>query len=106
MERQFSALKNIMTDKRNSLNEDKLDKLLFLKKNLLILKEIKKKELIKHHAHPKGKLSVTDDESALSINEPENVASSSTSKKVKRRNKDDNNTDENDPNENLFDNDK
>ena len=31
-----------MTDKTNSLNEDKLHKLLFLKKNLLILKEIKK----------------------------------------------------------------
>ena len=33
----------------------------FSKKDLLISKEIKKKELIKHHAHPKRRLSVTDD---------------------------------------------
>ena len=53
----------------------------FSKTNLLILKEIKKKELIKHHAHPKQRLYVTDHQSALSINESENLASSSTSKK-------------------------
>ena len=76
------------------------------KKNLLILKEIKKKELIKHHTHPKRKLSVTDHQSALSINEAENLSSLSTSEKVKRRNEDDNDTDDNDPNEILSDNDK
>ena len=54
----------------------------FSKKNLpIILKEIKKKELITHHAHPKRRLPVTDHESAFSINESENVASPSTSKK-------------------------
>ena len=51
-------------------------------------------------------MSATDDESALSINESQNVASSSNSKKVKRRNEDDNDSDENDPNEILADNDK
>ena len=76
------------------------------KKNLLILKEIKEKELIKHHAHPKRRLSVTDHQSALSINESENLTSSSTSKKVKRRNEDDNESDDNDSNEILADNDK
>ena len=52
----------------------------FSKENLLVLKEIRKKELIKHHAHPKRRLSVTDHQSALSINKSENSASSSTSK--------------------------
>ena len=61
--------------------------------------------MIKHHAHPKRRLSVSDHQSALSINESENLAPSSTSKKVKRRNEDDNDTDENDPNEILADND-
>ena len=69
-----------MMDKTNSLNEDKLHKLLFLKKNLLILKEIKK-ELIKHHAQPKRRLSLTDHQSALSINQSENLPSTLTSKK-------------------------
>ena len=78
----------------------------FSKTNLLILKEIKKKELIKHHVHPKRRVSATDNESALGINESQNVASSSTWKKVKRRNEDDNDSDENDPNEILADNDK
>ena len=64
VERLFSASKNIITDKMTNLHEDKLDKLLFLKRNLFILKEIKKKELIIHHAHPKRRLSVTDIESA------------------------------------------
>ena len=68
-----------MTDKRNSLNEDKLDKLLLLKKkNLLILKEIKKKELIKHQVHQKRRLFVTDHKLVLSINKSENLSSSST----------------------------
>ena len=67
-----------MTDKRTSLKEDKFDKILFLKKNLLIVKGIEKKELIKYNAHPKRRLSVTDHQSALSINESENLASSST----------------------------
>ena len=75
------------------------------RKNLLILKEIKEKELIKHHAHPKRRLSVADHESALSINQSGNLALSSTSKKVKRRSEDDNDTDENDPNEILANND-
>ena len=50
-------------------------------------------------------MSVIDHESALSINESENLASSLTSKKVKRRNEDDNDSDDNDPNEILADND-
>ena len=104
VERLFSASKNIMTDKRTSLNEDKLDKLLFLKKKL-VLKEMKKKELIKHQVHPKRTFSVTDHESALIINESENLAPSSTSKKVRRRNEDDNDSNDNDPKENLADND-
>ena len=96
-----------MTDKRNSLNEDKLDKLLFLKNKSAYLKRNKeKKELIKHHVHPKRRVSATDDESVLSINESPNVASLSTSKKVKRRNEDDNDSDENDPKEILAQNDK
>ena len=78
----------------------------FSKKNLLILKEIKKKELINHHTHPKRRLSRTDHQSALGINESENLSSSSTSKKVKRRNEDDNDNDENDHNEILTENDK
>ena len=81
VKRLFSASKNIMTDKRTSLNENKFDKLLFLKENLFILKKIKKKELIKHHAHSKRRLSVTDYQSALSINESENLASLLTSKR-------------------------
>ena len=105
MERQFSAFKNIMTDKRTSLNEDKLHKLLFLKNKSAYLKR-NKKELIKHHAHSKRRVSATDDESALSINQSENLTSLSTSKKVKRRNEDDNDSDENDPNEILAQNDK
>ena len=75
------------------------------KKNLLILKEIKKKELIKHQAHPKRRLSVIDHQLALSINESESLTSSLTSKKVKRRNEDDNDSDENDPNKILAQND-
>ena len=67
-----------MTDKRNSLNQNKLDKLLFLKKTVLILKEIKKKGLIKHDAHPKLRLSRTDHQSALMINQSENFSLSST----------------------------
>ena len=70
------------------------------------MKEIKKKELMKHHTHPKRRLSRTDHQSALRINQSENLASLSTSKKVKRGNEDDNQSDDNDPNEILSDNDK
>ena len=51
-------------------------------------------------------MSVTDDESALSINESQNVASSSISKNAKRRNEVDNDSGDNEPNEILADNDK
>ena len=61
--------------------------------------------MTKHHAQPKRRLSVTDNESTLSINESENLASPSTSEKVKRRNENDNDSDDNDPNEILADND-
>ncbi|CAF3751948.1 unnamed protein product, partial [Rotaria magnacalcarata] len=43
VERLFSASKNIVTDRRTSLGEEKLNKLLFLKRNLFTLKEIKKR---------------------------------------------------------------
>ena len=56
--------------------------------------------------HPKRRLSLTDHESALSINESKNLASSHRlQKKVKGRNEDDNDTDDNDPNDILADND-
>ena len=105
VERLFSASKNIMTDKRNSLNEDKLDKLLFLKRKSAYLKRNKEKRIDQASRATKTKCPVTDHESALSINESENLASSLTSKKVKRRNEDDNESDDNDPNEILADND-
>ena len=73
-----------MTYKGTSLNEDKLDKLLFLKKRSAYLKRNKKKkELIKHHAHSKRRLSVTSHESALSINESEKFGFIIDVKKVK-----------------------
>ena len=71
---------------------------------MLILKEIKKKELIKHQAYLKRRSPVTDYESVLLINESENLAPHSISKKVKRRNEDDNGGDDNDPKEILADN--
>ncbi|CAF4019943.1 unnamed protein product [Rotaria sp. Silwood1] len=39
VERQFSACKNTFTDKRTKLGSEKLNKLIFLKKNMNILKE-------------------------------------------------------------------
>ena len=63
--------------------------------------------MIKHHAHPKRRVSVTDYESALSINESEKFGFMiDFKKKVKRRNEDDNENNENDPNEILANNDK
>ena len=67
-----------MTDKRNNLNEDKLDKLLFLKKKSAYLKRNKEKRIDQASRTPKRRSSVTDHQSALSINESENLASSST----------------------------
>ena len=78
----FSASKNITTDKRTSLNEDKFDKLLFLKKNAY-LKRNEEKRI--DQTYPKRRFSVTDHESALIINESGTLAPSSTVKKVKRR---------------------
>ena len=62
--------------------------------------------MIKHYTHSKRRLFVTDRQSALSINQSENLSSSSTSKKVKRRNEDKNENDENDHNQILAQNDK
>ena len=53
----------------------------FSKTNLIILKEIKKKELLKHDVHRKRRVSATDHQSDLIINQSQNVASSSNSKK-------------------------
>ncbi len=39
VERQFSSCKNTVTDKRTKLGSEKLNKLIFLKKNMNIFKE-------------------------------------------------------------------
>ncbi|CAF5168719.1 unnamed protein product, partial [Rotaria magnacalcarata] len=57
VERLFLASKNIVTDRRTSLGEEKFNKLLFLKRNLFTLKEIKKTKLNKNEEQSKQRLS-------------------------------------------------
>ena len=56
-----------MTDKTNSLNEDKLDKLLFLKKNKNESAYLKRNEDKRIDQSKTKIVSITDDESILTI---------------------------------------
>ncbi|CAF1283129.1 unnamed protein product [Rotaria magnacalcarata] len=94
VERLFSASKNIVTDRRTSLAEAKLNKLLFLKKNLFTLREIKKDKLNKNAEQSKQKLFIPDGESIVIIEDVDSAISSPTIKRMKPN--DDNDEDDGD----------
>ncbi|CAF1588336.1 unnamed protein product [Rotaria magnacalcarata] len=100
VERLFSASKNIVTDRRSSIGEAKLNKLLFLKKNLAALKELNDVKINKNNEQMKRKVSTADDESIVTINDNDSnsVSSSPITKKTKPNedNDDDESLNEND----------
>jgi len=75
VERLFSSSKNTVTDRRTSLGGEKINKLLFLQKNLLTLQKINEEK-------SKRRLSTSDDESILLVQNGDNL-SSSTNKRTK-----------------------
>ncbi|CAF3466593.1 unnamed protein product [Rotaria socialis] len=100
VERLFSASKNIVTDRRSSIGEANLNKLLFLKKNLAALKELNDVKIKKNNEQMKRKVSTADDESIVTIyhNDSNSFSSSPITKKTKPN-------EDNDDDESLNDND-
>lgn len=96
VERLFSASKNIMTDKRTSLGEEKLNQLLFLKKNLHVLKEIQKKQFTTDNEQFKKRTLVSDGE-PICINEETNDSILSLTMQI------DNKIDDEDYNQDSYD---
>ncbi|CAF1483898.1 unnamed protein product [Rotaria sordida] len=90
VERLFSSAGNTISNRRTNLNPDKVNKLLFLNKNLLLLKELDRQQLV--NAQKKRKLSAMSTSSSSSSNnvythdeqEPlSSTLSSSTTKKIR-----------------------
>jgi hypothetical protein len=83
IERLFSASKNNVTDRRTRLAAEKVNKLLFLQKNLRSLDRINKEKLIKSQEQFKRSLSTSDDEQISVIKNKDNFNSTTTTKKTK-----------------------
>ncbi|CAF3178741.1 unnamed protein product [Rotaria socialis] len=88
IERLFSASKNTVTDKRTSLGTEKINKLLFLQKNLLSLETFDKKIL--NEVDTKRKMSVHDETClTTSLHKQEQLRTSTSAKKLKKDEQDD-----------------
>jgi hypothetical protein len=83
VERLFSSSKNTVTDRRSSLFADRLNKLLFLQKNLFNLRTTNEKTLLKQQEQQKRRLSLSNDEQMPNIQNKENLMSTSISKRTK-----------------------
>lgn len=83
VERLFSSSKNTVTDRRSSLSADRVNKLLFLQKNLFNLRTTNEETLLKQQEQQKRRLSLSDNEQIQNIPNKENLAPTSISKRVK-----------------------
>jgi hypothetical protein len=84
VERLFSSSKNTVTDRRCSLAAEKINKLLFLKKNLFNLKEINEEKLKINKEQSKRRLSMSDDLPILLSENNDDLISSPTTKRPKK----------------------
>ncbi|CAF1398655.1 unnamed protein product, partial [Didymodactylos carnosus] len=83
VERLFSSSENTVTDQRTSLAANKLNKLLFLQKNLFILKQIEKDKFRKNPEQSKRRFSMSNDQLVILDEDTTNLIPSSTAKKTK-----------------------
>ncbi|CAF3172584.1 unnamed protein product [Rotaria sp. Silwood2] len=82
IERLFSSSKNTVTDKRSSLGADKINKLLFLQKNLTLLKSFDKKTSIETNTNEMKRKMVEQSSSTIfNTNQEQSIAT--TTKKFK-----------------------
>ncbi|CAF4682803.1 unnamed protein product, partial [Rotaria sp. Silwood2] len=82
IERLFSSSKNTVTDKRSSLGADKINKLLFLQKNLTLLKSFDKKTSIETNTNEMKRKMVEQSSSTIfNANQEQSIAT--TTKKFK-----------------------
>ncbi|CAF1366193.1 unnamed protein product [Rotaria sordida] len=91
IERLFSSSKYTVSDKRTSLGAEKINKLLFLKKNLMLLKAFDKKSVIEATAtDTKRKITDPDKKSTdMSLQNQKQFRTSTTAKKLKKDEEDD-----------------
>ncbi len=71
-----------MTDRRTSLAAEKLNRLLFLKKNLRTLQQINEERSKQKTQQFKRKLSISDDESVSMVKDRSNSMSTATTAKT------------------------
>jgi hypothetical protein len=83
VERLFSSSKNTVTDRRTRLSAEKVNKLLFLQKNLFTLKQIHEEKLKKNPEKSKRRFSTSGDQLVLLDEDKDNLIPSSTAKKPK-----------------------
>jgi hypothetical protein len=86
VERLFSSSKNTVTDRRTSLAAEKLNKLLFLQKNLFSLSRTNEETVMANQEQSKRRLSISVDEQISNTNINE---SSMSTKKIKKTKKND-----------------
>ncbi|CAF1440028.1 unnamed protein product [Rotaria sordida] len=84
VERLFSSSKNTVTDRRTSLAAEKVNKLLFLQKNLFSLAQINEKIQMQKQEQSKRRLSTVDDEQMLVFKNREDSTSTTSIKKIKK----------------------
>ncbi|CAF4717637.1 unnamed protein product, partial [Rotaria sp. Silwood2] len=82
IERLFSSSKNTVTDKRSSLGADKINKLLFLQKNLTLLKSFDKKPSIEANTN-EMKRKMVEQSSSTIFNANQEQSITTTTKKFK-----------------------
>ncbi|CAF0735179.1 unnamed protein product [Rotaria sordida] len=74
IERLFSSSKNTVTDKRSSLGAEKINKLLFLQKNLTLLKSFDKKKSIEGNTDEVKRKMIEQPSSTISnVNEGQSI---------------------------------
>ncbi|CAF1102546.1 unnamed protein product [Rotaria magnacalcarata] len=83
VERLFSSLKNTVTDRRTSLAAEKINKLLFLQKNLVCLRRINEQISTSTESQIKRQLSTSKDENTYIV-ENEDVTMITPIKKIKK----------------------
>ena len=84
VKRLFSSSKNTVTARRTNLAAEKINKLLFLQKNLACLRQINEEISISTEKQPKRQLSTTKNEKALIVENREDVTVTTLIKKIKK----------------------
>ena len=89
VERLFSSSKNTITDKRTSLGTEKVNKLLFLQKNLTLLKKFDEKTTDEAAATETKRKMAEQPSSTVSFRNQEQLIATTVTKKLKTAKEDD-----------------